>query len=117
MEDSLSDSLPDLEETDSVNTVVYYWQGATPTSTAVSTDTETAGDMHNLTMGLPETPTSKENHVPTDGSDEDDNQLGDMFQTLVFWAPLPVKPRLDPWLSLPRQSSDLGFGLCPHLWA
>ena len=93
-EDSLSDSPPDLEETDSVNTAVYNRQEASPTSTAVSTDTEAACDMHNLTMG-PRNPASKENHAPTDGSDEDDNQLEDMSRPRLL-GPLPVKPWLDP---------------------
>ena len=49
-DDSLGD-LPDLEESDSVNTLVYDQLEATPASTATSTDTEAAGDMLNLTMG------------------------------------------------------------------
>ena len=56
VEDDLSGGPPDLEETDSVNTSVYDWLEATPASTAISTDTEVAGDMHNLTMGQPELP-------------------------------------------------------------
>ena len=99
-EDDPSDGPPDLEETDSVNTSVYDWLGATLASTAISTDTEVAGEMHNLTMGPPELPVPEETCGMTDDSDEDDNPLEDMFQVPaqapVFWVPLPAKPRLDP---------------------
>ena len=54
VEDDLSGGPPDLEETDSVNTLVYDHLEATPASTTISTDTEAASDMHNLTMGQPE---------------------------------------------------------------
>ena len=100
-EDDLSGSLPDLEETDSVNTSVYDWLEATLASTAISTNTEVASDMHNLTMGQPELPVPQETRGPTDDSDEDDNPLEDMFQVPaeapVFRVPLPAKPRLNPW--------------------
>ena len=99
-EDDLSGGLSDLEETDSVNTSVYDWLEATLASTTISTDTEVAGDMHNLTMGQPELPAPQETCGPTDDSDEDDNPLEDMFQVPaeapVFWVPLPAKPWLDP---------------------
>ena len=51
---------PDLEESDSVNTSVYDWLEATPASNAISTDTEAASDMLNLTMGQPQLPVSQE---------------------------------------------------------
>ena len=99
-EDDLSGGLPDLEETDSVNTSVYDRLEATPASTAISTDTEAAGDLLNLTIGQLELLVPQESHGPTDDSDEDDNPLEDMFQvpaeTSVFWVPLPAKPQLDP---------------------
>ena len=50
-EDDPSGGLPDLEETDSVNTSVYDWLEATSASTTISTNTEAASDMLNLTMG------------------------------------------------------------------
>ena len=100
VEDDLSGGPLDLEETDSVNTSVYDRLEATPASTTISTDTEVAGDMHNLTMGQPELPVPQEACGPTDDSNEDDNPLEDMFQVpaeaLVFWVPLPAKPQLDP---------------------
>ena len=99
-EDDLLGGLPDLEETDSVNTSVYDRLEAIPASIAISTNTEAASDMYNLTMGQPELPAPQETHGPTDDSDEDDNPLEDMFQVPaeapVFWVPLPAKPWLDP---------------------
>ena len=100
-EDDLLGGPPDLEETDSVNTSVYDQLEATLASSAISTDTEAAGDMHNLTMGQSELPAPQETCGLTDDSDEDDNPLEDMFQVPteapVFWVPLPAKPQLDPW--------------------
>ena len=72
--------LPDLEESDSVNTSVYDRMEATPASTAISTDTEVASDMLNLTMGQPELPAPQKTHDSADDSDQDDNPLEDMFQ-------------------------------------
>ena len=90
----------DLEESDSVNTSVYDWLGATPASTAISTDTEAAGDMLNLTMGQPELPAPQEAHDSANDSDHDDDPLADMFKAAaevqVFRTPLPAKPQLDP---------------------
>ena len=91
---------PDLEESDSANSSVYDRLGATPASTAISTNTEVASDMLNLTMGQPEPPAPPETHESVDDSDQDDNPLEDMFlvpaETPVFQVPLPAKPRLDP---------------------
>ena len=99
-DDPLAD-MPDLEGSDSVNTSVYDQLGATPASTTISTDTEVAGDMLDLTMGQPELPAPQEVHDLADDSDHDDNPLADMFkaptEAPVFQIPLPVKPRLDPW--------------------
>ena len=99
-EDDLLGHPPDLEESDSVNTSVYNQLEATPASTAISTDTEVAGDMLNLTMGQPEVPVPQETHDLADDSDQDVNPLEDMFQVPaeapVFWVPLPAKPQLDP---------------------
>ena len=91
---------PDLEESDSVNTSVYDRLEATPASSAISTDTEVASDMLNLTMGQPELPVPQDAHELANDSDQDDNLLEDMFQVPteapVFWVPLPAKPWLDP---------------------
>ena len=99
-EDDPSGHPPDLEECDSVDTSVYDQLEATPASTAISTDTEVAGDMLNLTMGQLELPAPQETHDSADDSNQDDNPLEDMFQVpteaLVFQVPLPAKPRLDP---------------------
>ena len=99
-EEDLSGGPLDLEETDSVNTLVYDRLEATPASTAISTNTEAAGDMLNLTIGQPELLAPQDSHGPTGDSDEDDNPLEDMFQvppeTPAFRAPSPAKPRLDP---------------------
>ena len=99
-DDPLGDP-PDLEESDSVNTLVYDQLEATPASTTISTDTEATGDMLNLTMGQPELPAPQETHESADDSDQDDNPLEDMFQVPteapVFRVPLPAKSRLDPW--------------------
>ena len=54
--DDYLDDIPDLEESESVNTSVYDWLGATLASTTISTDTKAASDMLNLSMGLPELP-------------------------------------------------------------
>ena len=75
----LGDSL-DLEESDSVNTSVYDRLEATPASTAISTDTEAAGDMLNLTMGQLELPAPQDTHESADDFNQDDNPLEDMFQ-------------------------------------
>ena len=99
-EDNSLGHLPDLKESDSMNTSVYDWLEATPASTAINTDTEMAGDMLNPTMGQLEPPVLQETHDSADDSDQDDNPLEDMFQvpaeTLVFRVPLPAKPWLNP---------------------
>ena len=73
--------------------------------------------MLNLTMGQLELPAPQESHGPTDDSDEDDNSLEDMFQvpteTLVFWAPLPAKPRLDPWALMAEAKLKSGWQTLP----
>ena len=79
-EDDPSADMPDLEESDSVNTSVYDQVGATLASTAISTDTEAASDMLNLTMGQPELPAPQEAHNLADDSDHDDNPLADLFK-------------------------------------
>ena len=109
-EDDVLGDPPDLEESDSVNTSVYDRLEATLASTAISTDTEVAGDMLNLTMGQPELPVPQETHESADDSDQDDNPLEDMFQVPteapVFRVPLPAKPWLDPRALMRRHIDD-----------
>ena len=115
-DDLLGDPL-DLEESDSVNTSVYDWLEATSASTAISTDTEVASDMLNLTMGQPELPAPQETHESADDSDQDDNPLEDMFQipaeALVFQVPLPEKPRLDPRALMAEAKFKSGWWTLP----
>ena len=80
--DEVPDDIPDLEEAESVNTSVYDQLGATLASAMISTYTEAAGDMLNLSMGLPELPAS---HKPSDLVDKtdalsNDDQIADMFK-------------------------------------
>ena len=106
------DEMPDLEDTDSVNTSLYDWQGATLASTIISTDTEATRGMLNLSMGLPELPAVPETSVPIDQTGEslsDYDQFSDMFKVPAkVRAQVPVKvpapqdplqalPHLDPW--------------------
>ena len=80
------DDIPDLEETGSMTNSVYDRLGATPASTIMSTDTEAARDMLNLSMGLPQVPVSHclgKLTAPSDKTDtalRDDEQFGDMFK-------------------------------------
>ena len=115
-DDPLGDPL-DLEESDSVNTSVYDRLEATPASTAISTDTEAAGDMLNLTMGQPELPVHQETHESADESDQEDNPLEDMFQVPaeapVFRVPLPAKPWLDPWALMAEAKFKSGWQTLP----
>ena len=102
LDDYLAD-MPDLEESDSVNTSVYDRLGATPASTTISTDTEVACDMLNLNMDLLELLVPQEANnlvVETDGTLSDDNPLPDMFKVPakapVPQESLPSRPQLDP---------------------
>ena len=110
-------NMPDLEETDSVNTSVYDRLGATPASTAISTNTEAASDMLHLTMGQSELLTHQEAHDLVDDSDPDDNPLADMFkvpaEVPVFRAPLPAKPQLDPWVLMVEAKYKSGCRTLP----
>ena len=125
-EDDLLGDPPDLEESDSVNTSVYDRLEATLASTTISTDTEVAGDMLNLTMGQPELPAPQETHESADDSDQDDNPLEDMFQVPteapVFRVPFPAKPWLDPRALMAeakfksgQQTLPLHLGLRRHI--
>ena len=101
------DEMPDLEDSDSVNTSLYDPQAATPASTAISTDMEAAGGMLNLSMGplqLPVTQATSDSVGPAGKSLSDDEQFSDMFKVP---AKVPIKalapqdppplPQLDPW--------------------
>ena len=101
--DDYPDEIPDLEDTDSVNTSLYDRQAATPTSIIISTDTEAAGGMLNLSMGLPELLATQQTCDPIDQTSEslsDNDQFSDMFKVpakvLVPWDPPPSLPQLDP---------------------
>ena len=115
-DDPLGDP-PDLEESDSVNTSVYDRLEATQASTAISTDTEVAGDMLNLTMGQPELPAPQDTHESADDFNQDDNPLEDMFQVPteapVFRVPLPAKPRLDPRALMAEAKLKSGWRTLP----
>ena len=117
VEDDPLGDLPDLEESDSVNTSVYNRLEATPASTTISTDAEAAGDMLNLTMGQPELPAPQETHELADDSDQDDNPLEDMFQipaeAPVFQVPLPAKPQLDPRALMAEAKFKSGWWTLP----
>ena len=107
-----SDDMPDLENTEDLNSLVYDQLGATLASTIVSTDTEALNDMFSLSMGPPETPVprvpSTAHSKPTapqadepDAVPSDDEQFRDMFRipvkVLVCWDTLPPKSEsLDP---------------------
>ena len=99
VDDDYPANMPDLEESDSVNTSVYDRLGGTPASTTISTDTEAASDMLNLTTGPPELLVCQEANDLVEDSD-DDNPLADMFkvpaEVPVPKDPLRVKPQLDP---------------------
>ena len=99
--------MPDLEESESVNTSMYDQLGATPAFTIISTDTEAASKMFNLSMGQLELPVTQETSDlvgPTDDALSDDDQFSDMFKVLpkvppkvlAPWDLPPPKPQLDP---------------------
>ena len=116
-EDDLLGNPPDLEESDSGNTLVYDRLEATPASTTISTDTEAASDMVNLTMGQLELLAPQDTHESADDSDQDDNPLEDMFQVpteaLVFRVPLPAKPQLDPRALMAEAKLKSGWQTLP----
>ena len=68
--DDYPDEMPDLEESKSVNTLMCDWLGATPASTVISTDTEAAGELFNLSMGLPELLATQETSNSVGPTDE-----------------------------------------------
>ena len=88
------DEMPDLEDSDSVNTSLYHRQAATPASTIISTDMEAAGGMLNLSMGPPELLATQQTSDSVDQAGEslsDDDQFSDMFK-------VPAIPPSLPWL-------------------
>ena len=62
--------MPNLEDSNSVNTSLYDQQVATPASTIISTDTEAAGGMLNLIMGPLELPATQETSDSVDQAGE-----------------------------------------------
>ena len=112
--------MPDLEESKSVNTSVYDQLGATPASTTISTDTEAAGDMFNLSMGPPELPAPQEANKSMDQTDEalsDNDQLQDMFKVPtgvpVSWDPPLSRPQLDPQVLMAEAKLKSGWRTLP----
>ena len=105
LEDYLDD-VPDLEDTSSVEVLVQDQLGVTPANTTISTDTEAAGDMLNLSMGTSVAPESDWQGEPdtgcSDAAQSDDEQFQDMFKVLEkvpecqSWAS-SVPPFLDFW--------------------
>ena len=83
LEDYPEDML-DLEETMSTGTSVYDRLGATRANTTMSTNTEAAGDMFNLSMGPPEMPEPHRQDEPNASHSRaalsDDKQFNDMFK-------------------------------------
>ena len=78
------DDVPDLEDTSSVEVSVQDWLRVTPANTTISTDTEAAGDMLNLSMGMSIAPESYRQGEPdtgcSDAAPSDDEQFQDMFK-------------------------------------
>ena len=78
------DDVPDLEDTYSIEVSVQDWLGATPANTTISTDTEAAGDMLNLSMGTSIAPEFDRQGEPgtgcSDAAPSDDEQFQDMFK-------------------------------------
>ena len=73
---------------------------ATLASTIISTDTEAAGGMLNLSMGLPELLATQETSDSVDQAGEslsDDDQFSDMFKVPAK-VPAPQDPPSLPWL-------------------
>ena len=118
--DDYPGDMPDLEETESVNTSVYDRLGATPASTTISTDMEAAGDMFNLSMGPLELPAPQEANDSMDQTDEalsDDDQLQDMFKVpigvLVSQDPPLSRPQLDPQVLMAQAKLKSGRQTLP----
>ena len=104
LEDYPEDML-DLEETMSTGTSVYDQLGATPANTTMSTDTEAAGDMFNLSMGPPEMPEPHRQDEPDTSHSStalsDDEQFNNMFK-------VPCKVP-ECWDQVPVMQSRLNF--------
>ena len=68
----------------STGTSIYDRLGATPANTMMSTDTEAAGDMFNLSMGPPEMPEPHQQDQPdtscSSTAPSDDEQFNNMFK-------------------------------------
>ena len=94
------DDVPDLEDTSSVEVLVQDRLGAMPANTTISTDTEAAGDMLNLSMGTSIAPEFDQQGEPgtgcSDAAPSDDEQFQDMFK-----APEKVPERQNRPSSMP----------------
>ena len=108
--------MPDLEESDSVNTSVYDWLQATLASTTISTDTEAASDMLNVTIGPLELPVSQEANDLVEDSN-DDNPLVDMFKVPAEiptpQESLPTRTWLDPRAFMAEAKFKSGWRTLP----
>ena len=112
--------MPDLEDTDTVNTSLYDQQVATLASNIISTDTEAARGMLNLSMGLLELPATQQTSDPTDRTNKslsDDDQFSDMFkvpaEVLAPQDPPPLLPQLDPWALMAKAKFKSGHRTLP----
>ena len=78
------DDVLDLEDTSSVKVSVQDWLEVMPANTTISTDTEAAGDMLNLSMGTSVALESDRQGEPdtgcSDAAQSDDEQFQDMFK-------------------------------------
>ena len=89
----------------STGTSVYDRLGSTPANTTMSTDTEAAGDMFNLSMGPPEMLELHQQDEPdaswSSTAPSDDEQFNNMFK---------VPPKVpECWDQAPVMKSGLNF--------
>ena len=114
------EDMPDLEETRSTGTSVYDRLGTTPANTTMSTDTEAAGDMFNLSMGPPELPEPHRQDEPnashSGAAPSDDEQFNDMFKVppkvLECRDQVPV---MQPGLNFRALMAEAQFKSCRRL--
>ena len=100
------DDVPDLEDASSIEVSVQDWLRVTPANTTISTDTEAAGDMLNLSMGTSIILGSYQQNEPNtsccDVALSDNKQFQDMFKVpekvpeCQDWASA-MPPGLDFW--------------------
>ena len=118
------DDVPDLEDTSSVEVLVQDRLGATPANTTISTDTEAAGDMLNLSMGTSVAPESDRQGEPdtscSDTAQSDDEQFQVMFKVLEKVLECQsqassVPPFLDFWTLMAEAQFKSGHRQLPLL--